>query len=670
MRNILLIALTCIGLSSTALAEKNPLLWSVETNTPTSHFPPVTQLNKTYHATYTLQNNLPDPIPLTVTAISDPDFEMANQCNKTLTPAESCTVVITFTPSSPGEERLQLTATIPGRKYKLSPLIARTNPTGSLVGNTELTLPAQSYPQVNNTVKFVFTNISHGTLQLSTVSYAILINDQPADSWLTKGEDTCSGQALLSESSCTVFATLSPTLTGHVELTASVDYASNTAISYVLGATSSSASTYTSSIIISQTAGVHKVTFVNQCPFNVWYGITQNGTTATDPTLASVGGTNYLLPPPTTDNPTPSKELTFSEYIGGAIYPRTGCTFVNSEFRCVTGDGPAAFNRTTGAYISGEGPVVPITKIELTMTTTTNTDGVYDISLVDGMTTPASIQGIGSTSTSDIFQCPTMGATVQPGTPSTTPPATTLAACSWTIPTTSPGGVNPVYPLVAASASPTACSSSSICSTGEVCGLAYQGTTNEFTWVINRICGQLVGYWNANAICEAPTPWFNTNPAPPPFVPGSLQTAMYSTYSCGTPVQTAIPNPIYSCTGTYLNKNCYSLNDSNCCGCVNWNGDTNIISVTPNPFPFSTYQGDSGGSPKNCLNSNTSWISLGYPGAYQFKDACPTAYSYPDDDASAGGAICDNQQPTYLTYYQITFCPGGKTAGVCPSGSC
>lgn len=662
MRKILLITLACIGLSSNALAEKNPLLWNVETNTPSNHFPPVTQLNNTYHATYTFQNNLPNPIPLTVTATNSSDFNIENQCNKILSPVEKCTLVITLTPTSPGKQSLQLTATIPGRKYALSPLTTQTNPAGSLVGSTELTLPAQAYPNINNMVKFVFTNASSSLQQLSTVSFSIRINNQPADnSWITLGEDTCSQQALPSQSSCVVFASLSPTSTGHVELMANLNYASSPM--------NIPASTYTDSIIISQTAGVHKITFVNQCPFNVWYGIAQNGTTAVDPTPASSGGANYLLLPPTKDQPTPSTELTFSEYIGGAIYPRTGCTFVNSEFRCVTGDGPAAIDRTTGAYISGEGPVVPITKIELTMTTATNTDGVYDVSLVDGMTIPASIQGIGSLSATDPFQCATMGSTVQPGQPSTTPPAATLAACSWTIPATSPGGVNPVYPLVSASPSPTLCTDDSICSAGQVCGLAYQGTTNEYTWVINGICGQLVGYWNANAICEAPTPWFNTN-QPPPFIPGSLQTGMYSTYSCGTPQQTAIPNPIYSCTGPYLYKNCYALNDPSCCGCVNWNGDANIIAVTPNPLPFSTYQGDSGGNAQNCLNSNSNWVTLGYPATYQFKEACPTAYSYPDDDASAGGATCNNQQPTYLTYYQITFCPGGETAGVCPSGHC
>ena len=70
-----------------------------------------------------------------------------------------------------------------------------------------------------------------------------------------------------------------------------------------------------------------------------------------------------------------------------------------------------------------------------------------------------------------------------------------------------------------------------------------------------------------------------------------------------------------------------------CCGCPPWEGSA-------------------------CKNSNEQWVKYAQPAAEIFKSACPTAYSYPYDDA-ASTFTCSGSSSVGVGY-TITFCPRGS----------
>jgi len=57
-----------------------------------------------------------------------------------------------------------------------------------------------------------------------------------------------------------------------------------------------------------------------------------------------------------------------------------------------------------------------------------------------------------------------------------------------------------------------------------------------------------------------------------------------------------------------------------------------------------------------CLNSNPDWVSVAEPLVEGFKEACPSAYSFPFDDPTSTFQ-CTNDTQTNSMAYQVTFCP-------------
>lgn len=99
----------------------------------------------------------------------------------------------------------------------------------------------------------------------------------------------------------------------------------------------------------------------------------------------------------------------------------------------------------------------------------------------------------------------------------------------------------------------------------------------------------------------------------------------------------AATNDLYGCVGGGPNNvigSCYSNNAApTCCGCPSW---------SPNG---------------ECNNNNPKWQLPSAPEKYAkvFKDACPTAYSFPYDDPTS--TFTCQGRPDKNVDYDITFCP-------------
>lgn len=59
---------------------------------------------------------------------------------------------------------------------------------------------------------------------------------------------------------------------------------------------------------------------------------------------------------------------------------------------------------------------------------------------------------------------------------------------------------------------------------------------------------------------------------------------------------------------------------------------------------------------ESCKNTNSDWVSVAEPLVEGFKEACPSAYSFPFDDPTSTFQ-CTNDTQTNSMGYEITFCP-------------
>jgi hypothetical protein len=159
---------------------------------------------------------------------------------------------------------------------------------------------------------------------------------------------------------------------------------------------------------------------------------------------------------------------------------------------------------------------------------------------------------------------------------------------------------------------------------GLVCGLAQ----NTGLGTLAQVCGSPLGWWTANEIC-----------------------AVDSSYGFPFNCQTATADnstkyvDLYACTGAN-NGDCYNSSTgltADCCGCPSQNAFT-----PTNPYnapwpPLIPGQ--------QCYNSNQNWVTVAAPWLTFLKQACPSAYVFPDDDATTSFGC--GTQPNYA----ITYCP-------------
>lgn len=567
-----------------------------------------------------------------------------------LQPQASCTVTGQITPTHAGQLALRGLFTYGTKSAQVlaSALVEQGSGSCTVHGQTALPLPAVTYQYSDNTVKFIFENecsATAATLGQVQVATSFTPNSgQSATTTVLPLYDTCSGQTLPAQGQCYVIASVIPN-----------DTAQDMKIEAQVLAGGVTASASTSAPVRANNSSSHTVHFVNQCPFNVWYGIANGsgGLFSPDPTPGSQnsGGapaSAYLLPKQVTGQLPSTIDLTVSAYINGAIWPRTGCASDGVNFACETGM-CNTLSATSGTCVVRGGaldqPSPPYTKFEFTINSTPATDGVYDVSVINGMNVPVEIKGLGSVAAGAPFQCTGAGALIQP-------PGNSLGSCPWAF-DPSFSGLLAVDVVWVSAGADDACLSDSDCSNGQVCGMAFNSVPANAP--INRRCGDFIGYTAITNFVGYPLngQWGSQN--------------LYTKYDIGTPMTTisaknygtfggnpAIFGNLLACqvTSNDSANTCYNSglpNLANCCGCVDW--PTSSVPTAVNA---------------SCAGTNADWTNTagtevtGQNAILWLKKACPTAYSYQFDDPSS--SFTCNPGATTRTSYQIVFCPGGQSS--------
>ncbi|KTD11735.1 Thaumatin domain-containing protein [Legionella gratiana] len=557
----------------------------------------------------------------------------------TLQPTHSCTVQAQITPTKVGP--LTVTGLFTYNSTSTAQPTASTTVTQGTPGSctvrgvAQLPLPVTSYQFENNMIKFVFTNNctpAEGSATLGSVDIAV--TGATATVTQPKQYDTCSGATIPAQGSCSVLVSVIPTTTtSNMMVTASV----------MAGGVTSSAKT---SAPVNANTNAHTVHFINQCSFNVWYGISNaaGGVGSVDPTPGSQtpGGapsSSYYLPAQINEQPPSTIDLAVTQYVNGALWPRTNCASDGTNFTCGTGScNTLSSNSGTCVSVgSFNQPQAPYTKLEFTIENSTNADGVYDVSIIGGLNVPVEVKGLLASTPSSPFSCTSVGAVIQPD-------GYGLGNCSWDFNPSSVGLNNNDFYFVTTG-------SNNDCNSpvgGELCGMAFGTYPNNAP--INRTNGSFLGYWSLNVYQGFPSAgqWGSTNYNLYNNYEMGKSMSLISSQNYGTVSGSATNfGDMLICKPTSNNSllTCYNNPQSTCCGCVTWNDTANTQACTSPNSDWTNTQN----TPVTALNA-VKWLHEG----------CPTAYAYTFDDKSAGATTC-NATNTY-TSYQVTFCPGGQSA--------
>jgi hypothetical protein len=160
---------------------------------------------------------------------------------------------------------------------------------------------------------------------------------------------------------------------------------------------------------------------------------------------------------------------------------------------------------------------------------------------------------------------------------------------------------------------------------GEICGLSsVVGRTPQ----LKLTCGQLQGYWSANAVCAQDADFG---------APFHCKQALADDNNKGLTLDNLI-----RCDSDI--PSCYQPNPpSTCCGCVNWNEE-----IGTQMSPSATQQ---------CLGSNPTWHEHVLPQLTWLKQGCPTCYTYPYDDMSSTFTCSQKDNGYNHIDYELTLCP-------------
>lgn len=491
----------------------------------------------------------------------------------------------------------------------------------------------------DSVLAFSYTNNCTTAKTLGDVSFAH--NFAANDIIITKGDDDCSSKTLAPNASCKVKVSIMPQVSGSLTVTANVT-----------GANSLSAAT-----TVNQNPYNHTVTFINQCPFPVWYGVQNTGeATKTDPTSPDSPSDYQLQSPGGGHN---AKQVVFANGYNGLFFGRTNCT-TDTNGSLVCGQPNCPTQSGTGKC-SATSPQNPYTRLEMDFETAANADGVYNVSVINGVNLPVAFKGLGpfdntsvNTNPNAPFTCAAIGAPIQP-----TRADGQLGSCPWTF--TPPTGTNNSNQAINASdfylvtnngQGETNCKTNGCSDSSDTCGMSYVDfSSNDFR--LTRACGKVIGYWTVNDFCGIPSGQY----------PDSDQNTLFM---CGESLNTLLGTNKYQSNATNVTDlmtcvpqgsdldTCYQESPSDtCCGCVNWNSTT----------PYTTWQST------NCT-ANTDWATS-TPLMFSPKDsidwlktACPTSYVFPFDDKSSSATCNDtssNPSGNNQMDYQVVFCPGGET---------
>lgn len=601
-----------------------------------------------------------------------------------------CTVTGTYTPNSQSPATQNVTATLTFQGAQGSPAnittttqINQSTPSGYLVGS--LVIPYYLPPLIQQpssgstpmTLKFLFTNVSGSTvtfrppaMHVGSVSCLYSNNGPTSDcSSLISYNPTTDSSCITSlnpTAACQLQATFNfsnATQPGTYTVTASVPYNG-----------SSTANVSTSGSVVTTIPTTRTISLVNQCNFNVWFSL--NGSAVSGVSCDSSGngcpaGTSCNTTTKTCfwSNPNPN---TGTSYLLSASGGSNSVTIHNYNYGGVqwsgnisasplcngTSCGQADCKNQGGTTYcaAGQGFSQPATPAEITMNALSADS--YDVETINGFHMPISMTPMyyldpaspanNIPATPDNYTCVTPGNTVS---------TNGFGACNWKNvvlpqPTNGTGLSSGYYLVTNGGKSCTIASGTSQCSSGQVCGLYQDPSTNAFS----QVCGNFLGYWSADQVCSyaniptAVSNFFNCNQSLPVASGFPANSTLYNLMACKVP--TGDTNPLYN--SCYLTYSGYSQEQiETCCGCVDWldSSKTSGQSIAANSDTQScgtqVYQ---------------QWTQYIQPMIQWMKAACPSAYVYQFDDKTSGFG-CTTNLPTAAnsTGYIITFCPGGNT---------
>lgn len=410
-------------------------------------------------------------------------------------------------------------------------------------------------------------------------------------------------------------------------------------------------------------SGDRTVTIINKCSQTIWIGVVganpedQVTNCPTNPcpsgqacnTRSSPSQCEWALPAPDsgTFQLAPSGQMgdqavftiPASQAVGSGgqmlnanIYGQTGCSMTPVS-DCSTG--PCGESCTSAPCNApsrdkpcdpGAGPEGAHTQAELNLFNTIVDS--YDVSYINGLNVPMEINPTnGTLDSSNPYVC---------GNPGATTAVSNLLDCTYSYDTkitinSMTTDYAPYLRYVTNGGDACTFSDPTCTMKDEVCGLSM---SEDFT-TLSLSCGTQIGWWNADALCST-LPSFNDGP-----------------FDCQASAGADTFQNLYGCAGAY-GSDCYNPNassDNNCCGCPIW------MDV---PLPTCA-----AGTTSCCYNRmNTTWLDQAQPWAKFMKDACSTAYSFPDDDASSSFS-CPQTNPVSpavnTTDYEVIFCPGGES---------
>ena len=604
----------------------------------------------------------------------------------TLKQGNSCTLMGQLTPVGLGQVNVAGLFTYDGDTKTATPSATSTVINGGSTclvhGHVSLPLPINTYKYADNVVQFTFENeCTTDSATLGPVTFTS--NLSPAATITTNPTyDLCSNTTLAPNTSCTVTASVIPNGTGNLAVKASVT-------------SSNKATATTGSTVATNQQTKHHILFINQCKFPVWYGIANGGDKdcpgtgcqTKDPNLVAnptgAPTSDYFLTAQVSGLAPATIDLAFDSYTNGAIWPRTGCTMQSGQFNCATGT--CQTKDSSGTCFSpqdaGSGPVQPqspFTKVEGFFANAFGGDGIYDVSLINGMTVPVEMKAFGPSTgntASTVYNCSAVGALIQPQANNA------LGNCSWnfnpesTIPIAS---INSDFYWVLPGAD-------SACADGVNCGMSYSAypqNNGNSPGPINRREGDFLGFnplLNDTAFV-APAQWGSknlfTHYGMDIQIPGQTTSINYGT-TLVSGVSIVLPGNTYPAYDALLSipgitnngslNSCYQIANTffaHCGGCINW---TNTLPAAACGF----------GSPNYTDGQNLDWTTNpiaapvgGYTplqGIEWIKNACPTAYSYQFDDQTSSFQCTKDGSTSLLTSYQVTLCPGGVDG--LPSGA-
>jgi hypothetical protein len=597
----------------------------------TSPLPAVTYTGDSYTVTFSFVNNGTSTV--TATAVNVSGFTpTTNTCTSALAPTGSpCVVSGTFTPSSTGSKTLSVTYVYSGGSVpKITQTDVRSGGDTCIHGQAVLPLPINSIIYADNVVKYTFTNNCSTSQTLGSVN---VTSDGAATLTTSTNSSftTCTPNKILSGNggNCSVLVSVVPTATNSdLSVTAEASRGS-TVLSSVT----------TSSLInpIPTPSATHTIYFVNQCDEKVWYEFANNGAYGTaqgDPTPPGQRGfLDYQMAAQLTGAAPSTKTLTFPAYINGGIYGRTKCDLGLGY--CKTAN--CTINSSTDwSCQQGVGSLPPASAIEEYMPDATNSDGVYDVSVINGFNISAEMKSLALINpNNNIFTqaCgQATGAVIQPT-------GSSLGSATWSFDPSTSGDSASNFIWVS-EGSYDNCVSGCDPANGSYCGIGYNSlasTTGAGVPPLNKRCGTFRGYFQVQSYFPYPSDssWG-----------GGASNNLYTYYQLGNTLTgyctmggaTATVYYMYTCPN--LGQTClltgYNANDPQACGCVN--------------YSFT-------GSASSCVSPNQDWINRVYPRVSWLKTAAPTSYTYQYDDPSSSFTCQISGQKTS---YQITYCPASQ----------